>query len=447
MARRVYLSFLGTSEYKPCTYEFDKQKIENVKFVQIATMRLFCQEWNTNDRAYIFVTDQAKKANWLDDGHKDRETGEIIKCEGLSTCIEKEEFNFEIEPVKIPFGVNEDEIWEIFQTVFDCLKQGDEIIFDITHSFRSIPMLAIVVLNYAKVVKKVKLSGIYYGAFEARDKNNVAPILDLTAFDELLAWSQAIDRFLDAGDAGLLSKLAVENVKAFKKIIKRSDKAEDNIKNISKALKKFTEIIATCRGMKITEQASKINNTLINFDDIETIRIKPFQPLIDSIKEQMKPFGKNEILDGVQAAKWCLEHNMIQQGLTILQEIIVCYLLLKIGVSVDNKLHREIASKAINILFYETEEERWDQKAKQHANLTQKYCNVCKSEIELVKKYVVLTDFRNDMNHAGYRPNPKPPETFVTILEELIPWAIDYFGHHRINTDNLETTTQNGKQK
>ena len=152
-------------------------------------------------------------------------------------------------------------------------------------------------------------------------------------------------------------------------------------------------------------------------------------------------------MDGVQAAKWCLEHNMIQQGLTILQEIIVCYLLLKIGVSVDNILHREIASKAINILYNETEEEKWDQKAKQHANLTRKYCNVCKSERELVKKYVVLTDFRNDMNHAGYRPNPKPPETFVTKLEELIPWAIDYFGHHRINTDNLETTTQNGKQK
>jgi len=423
---RVYLSFLGTSNYQPCTYSFDDCNVENVRFIQIATMRLYCKDWNADDRGYIFVTDQAEKTNWQNDGHKDWDTKEVIPCMGLNDCIKKEKLNFTIERVEIKDGGNEDEIWEIFQDVFNCLQEGDEVIFDITHSFRSIPMLAIVVLNYAKVLKKIKLRGIYYGAYEAR-VDNVAPILDLTAFDELLVWSQAIDRFLDAGDAGLLAKLAVKNVNDFKKIIRRSDKAEDTIKKIAEELSAFTDIISTCRGLKISSKAKEIKYYLKHFEDIKNIRIKPFQPLIASIDKQMEPFGKNAILDGIQAAKWCLEHNLIQQGFTILQEIIISYFILKKGESIDSKLHRMIASKAINIMFYAIEEQKWDPKTKKYAELTRKYCDLCKSEKELVEKYAALSDFRNDLNHAGHRDNPKPPKSFVETLEKLIPWSMNYF--------------------
>lgn len=74
--------------------------------------------------------------------------------------------------------------------VYDQLKSDDEIVFDFTHAFRSIPMVAIVILNYTKVMKDIRTNGIYYGAFEVLETISEArgllpeerrvPVLDLT---------------------------------------------------------------------------------------------------------------------------------------------------------------------------------------------------------------------------------------------------------------------------
>lgn len=48
--------------------------------------------------------------------------------------------------------------------------EGDEIIFDITHSFRSIPMLAITIMNYAKVLKNCKLKEVYAEKWSGSEK-------------------------------------------------------------------------------------------------------------------------------------------------------------------------------------------------------------------------------------------------------------------------------------
>jgi hypothetical protein len=112
-------------------------------------------------------------------------------------------------------------------------------------------MLAIVILNYAKTMKNVSLSGIYYGAFEvlgnpyeARElpqEKRRAPILDLTAFDQLMEWSFAIDRFLGAGDAVNLRKLAEKDLG---KVLHGAKNQEHSdaviIKNIGKKLETFS---------------------------------------------------------------------------------------------------------------------------------------------------------------------------------------------------------------
>ena len=163
---KVYISFLGTNDYLPCTYFKDSREMENVRFVQQATLEFFCRRWTGKDRIIIFSTEGAFRRNWLDDGHKDKDTGGIKKCIGLNNCIKKLNLLPVLKRVSIPEGKSEQEIWDIFQIVFEDLKPEDEVIFDITHAFRSIPMLAIVILNYSKVMKNITIGGIYYGAFE-----------------------------------------------------------------------------------------------------------------------------------------------------------------------------------------------------------------------------------------------------------------------------------------
>ena len=72
-----------------------------------------------------------------------------------------------IIPVNIPDGLKQNEIWEIFDKIVENIDAGDEIYFDMTHSFRFLPMLAITVLNYSRVIKKK----INQGAAGKRDNS------------------------------------------------------------------------------------------------------------------------------------------------------------------------------------------------------------------------------------------------------------------------------------
>jgi CRISPR-associated DxTHG motif protein len=46
-----------------------------------------------------------------------------------------------VEWVDIPEGRSEQELWEIFDRVASAVDEGDTILLDITHAFRSIPMI------------------------------------------------------------------------------------------------------------------------------------------------------------------------------------------------------------------------------------------------------------------------------------------------------------------
>ena len=439
---RVYISFLGTNDYLPCTYFHDEKKLQNIRFVQEATLHFFCDKWDINDRILIFTTNESYQANWLNDGHKDRKTGNMKKCNGLKYCIEKSKLQAEVQQVSIPKGQSEQEIWEIFQIVYDRLKPGDEVIFDITHAFRSIPMLAIVILNYAKTMKNVTLSGIYYGAFEVlgsyyeaeklSPEKRQAPILDLTAFDQLMEWSIAIDRFTGSGDARLINRLAHQSVKNRLANSNGRDKTAATMRNIAKNLTDFSKAMATCRGRDISVIAGKLKE---NVSWLETTEIvQPFKPVFERIKEQFDKFhGNNPVLDGIQAAKWCIEHNLIQQGYTILQETLISYFVVEGGKNKKDKKYREIASQAVKIFLEEINKDKWKKPAADNHQITQKFLDLYEGKKELIKIFRNLSNDRNDLNHAGQNDSPMKPDKFneklksyIKDIENIIPTGIIY---------------------
>ena len=413
--------------------------MQNIRFVQEATLHMFCSEWDKNDRILIFTTDGAYQANWLDDGHKDRDTGKIKKCMGLKRCIEKLNLQAKVQKKSIPDGKSEREIWEIFQIVYDELKSGDEVIFDITHAFRSIPMLAIVILNYAKTMKNVLLSGIYYGAFEvlgnpyeARElpqEKRRAPILDLTAFDQLMEWSFAIDRFLGAGDAVNLRKLAEKDLG---KVLHGAKNQEHSdaviIKNIGKKLETFTKSVSTCRGPEISKSALYLKNEINKCQNLNLLEV--FKPLFNRIKEKIEPFTGDMVSDGIQAAKWCLEHNLIQQGFTILQEILITHFLIIAGEKPRNKKKRELTSQAITISSRKIEDKDWLKPASENRPFIKKMLKLIKQDKDAATVIDKLRPFRNDLNHAAFidiKFEPKSADSFGNKLRDEVANIESFF--------------------
>jgi CRISPR-associated Csx2 family protein len=113
----------------------------------------------------IFLTDEAFRKNWENDGYGMRKDGST-DCKGLRQCLEELSLSVPLKQVRIQDGKSEAEIWDIFNQVYSILECEDRVTMDITHAFRSIPMLAIVLLNYARALKQISISGIHYGAFE-----------------------------------------------------------------------------------------------------------------------------------------------------------------------------------------------------------------------------------------------------------------------------------------
>ena len=98
----------------------------------------------------------------------------------------------DMQSVDIPDGRNDEELWTIFQSVVDAVEPEEQLIFDITHGFRSLPFLSFLAVTYLRVVKHIQLKGVYYGNFEARDQSvtpNRTPVIDLTPFVDLLDWT------------------------------------------------------------------------------------------------------------------------------------------------------------------------------------------------------------------------------------------------------------------
>ena len=65
MARRVFISVLGTGFYKKCRYCKDTFISSETRFIQQALMEYHnIKSWNGSDRIFILLTDKAKSENW-----------------------------------------------------------------------------------------------------------------------------------------------------------------------------------------------------------------------------------------------------------------------------------------------------------------------------------------------------------------------------------------------
>ena len=440
MPRKILISFLGTNNYVPANYYLGDQshKVDNVRFIQEAILELICNDWTENDVVKVFLTDEAEKNNWVDNGHLDRDK-KVIECEGLKSRLDayavhhKSKIRF--EPIlNVPTGITETDVWDVFDAIYEQLEEKDEVYFDITHSFRSIPMLCMVLLNYAKYLKNITVKGIYYGAFEVlgpawlveknmaiEDRN--APIVDVTRFSMLQDWSIAAGDFATYGNADRLQEISSDVLKPFLAEAKGQDKSLLALNRTIKNTKKFAENIQTCRGKLIIENgaAKQIIEDLSNVK-ADAIAIRPIVPLLSAIKSALSDFGNGPgTQNGYAAAKWCLKNNLIQQGLTILEETIISEVCEELELDLQDKSIRTLISSAIYLIKNKKDEEKWDVKSDAELNFIKMVKEKSSTANDKAKSFGDIQEFRNDINHNGMRKKSAGPDKFIKCLERNLP--------------------------
>ncbi|MFI3297957.1 MAG: TIGR02221 family CRISPR-associated protein [bacterium] len=419
MARKVFISFLGFSNYGESSYVYGTYKSKNVRYVQEATLDYLIkkEQWTNEDVSYILLTKGAEAANWVDNGHKDRTTREVIKQTGLESQLQAMNLPLEVKPIKnLPDGNNEEEIWKIFSRVFQEIKEDDELYFDITHGFRYLPMLTIVLGNYLKFLRNVTIKHISYGNYEGRNKvANESPIIDLLPFSSLQDWTYAAAQFLNRGDVSSLVELSKNELKPLLQDAKGKD---ENLNNFRKFITSLETVIMErnfCRGIEIVESKG-LNELQEITSNLKHSVVPQMAPIVEKIKDSFDEFSPTEnVMNGFAAAKWCVKNSLYQQAITILQENIITLLCFKENLN----WHLEVQREIINIAFFavcdnkQNNEVIWNLKKMDKAEEEEKenYRKLIRKAIEnpilneLAPLHIRIKDIRNDFNHSGMRIN------------------------------------------
>ena len=455
MARKVFISFLGYSNYGSCCYFKDGFTSENTRYIQVATLEYLqsIEKWTENDVAYILLTKGAKDKNWENDGHLDFQTHKIIIQPGLRDCLAAKNFPFCIKTVEgLPDGNNEEEIFAIFDRVFEVLEPEDELFFDVTHGFRYLPMLVLVLANYSKFLKNIKVKAITYGNYEARTKTEEtdglkpifrAPVVDLLPLSLIQNWTYAAADYLRNGKSDRFVELAVDYRSSIFQGVRDGDKANAKlIESIAKNLKLTTEDFQTCRGPEILDgkHVTKLKNDLSNLNDTS---IKPLIPLAKELVNAFKPFNskdeeseKLQFKNGIEAAKWCFNNKLYQQAAVILQENIVSFFCHQYHLDIVNVEERKLVNMAF-IFAASLNSKSTTEEQKNEINRTIDNTPVLQTLMSdpliidktLYDAFGILTTERNDINHNGMRKGPHS----VKKISENIKKAIDIFSEQFAN--------------
>ena len=213
--------------------------------------------------------------------------------------------------ILIKYGINNEETQENINTVLGIeqeLNERDEVIVDITHSFRSLPILIMNLLIYLQTVskKKINISHVYYGMLEVNRELGHAPVAELSSMLDISKWITGAYAFENFGNAYQIADLI-----------------ESENKDVSERLRRFSNLM-NLNHLGLLK--SEINS-------LKAIRNTTYRTLIPSliitpiVNRFIAQFENIRTLSLFQLrlAKWQFEHHNYTAAYISVIESIITY--------------------------------------------------------------------------------------------------------------------------
>jgi len=352
---KILISFLGTGavsqksgqalrEYRKAKYAIDGKMAGESPFVSSVLMdyyqydgliligtvksmweevyRYFSKKNNIdfNEDTYFKIADQIEKSNHTTP-YQDLDLQPVIKVlKGQSNAV------------VIPYGLNHKEQVEIFSQIAKALHQiqsGDEIILDVTHSFRSLPLFTTTIINYIHSLtdKNLTFSKIYYGMLDAMSEfEGIAPIIDISTTLDLQKWTTAAYSFKEYGKGQLLADLL--------------DGEEGKIIQI------FSDAVNL-------NYLSEIQQKLANFHQLAQKGFRNefaqwvIPQVLESFTKRLNKAGTTQHLFQYELSVWHREKQNYGSAYIVFVEGVITYICEKAKVDWKSKVNRENAKNVI----------------------------------------------------------------------------------------------------
>ncbi|MBQ5692237.1 MAG: TIGR02221 family CRISPR-associated protein [Alistipes sp.] len=332
---KVLISFLGTGQhtddrkYREARYQFDSGDQVATSFVSLA-IKQHC----TVDKIFLIGTAHSM---WEEvyrafatpttfDSNLHANLGVAIDDFTAHTPLDAlDDYRDVIESamgggskmVIVKYGLNEEEIAEnasIILSLEEHLQNGDELIVDVTHSFRSLPLYILNLLIYLKNVsdKRINISHIYYGMLDyMRENQGIAPVVDLIPLLKLNDWITAAHNFSKFGNGYKIAELLRDEGD---EVAATAVKNFSDVKNLNHLVAMQQQYNALTRYSKTNENWSVIANAVVP-KVIERFRKKTF------VEQENNAYSTSDFQFNI--AKWHYEHLNFFAAYTNLSEAVV----------------------------------------------------------------------------------------------------------------------------
>ena len=194
---KIFVSFLGTGSpgktpgYDRVVYSINESRIPT-EFAQRAIIEHHGAA--SFDRIHLLMTPESK------DKHLN-----LLQAELLSIGVRPESIH---EDASITTSMVASDQWRWFERLLDIIRDDDEVIFDFTHGFRSVPIIFSTAIGFLQKARNFSLRHVYYGC--KFDNSEQGEIVDMVRFYRINDWADGVSRLIETADASKLARLATE---------------------------------------------------------------------------------------------------------------------------------------------------------------------------------------------------------------------------------------------
>lgn len=407
------IGFLGTGNYQETEYVYRQRSCRTRLFP--AALLYLCTEVRS---LRVLATEKARQI-WE---HELTREIERLRTPDQSWSL-----------VLIPEGRSEDELWTLFDTLVAQVKEGEALLLDITHGFRSLPLIAAVATAYLRVAKDVRLHGLLYGAYEARDAADRAPVFDLTPLAALLDWTAAADLFHRTGNAEPLADLLEETQNTLYRSQRGGTDLPTRLKSAAATLRGLSRALRLLRVREAMERAARLTRDLAS--DVVAAEsgrwAKPFAAVLDQARHVAEPLAPadravdpaGELAAQREMIRWYLDKGWDVEAVLLAREWLISVQAYRAGRQLLEG--REVVEDAIEAAA----RARRSSQAVEHpvpmvgasamAAAAPQSSSPFAVDPEIVEAWNWLHDLRNDLAHCGMRPDPRPTERVQQAMAEL----------------------------
>ena len=231
--------------------------------------------------------------------------------------------------VLVKYGITPEELEEnasIILGIEKYINRGDEILVDITHSFRSLPLYIMNLLVYLKNVshKNISITHITYGMLDVIREMSYAPVVELNEIMDINDWIIGAYSLSEFGNGYKVSDLL----------------EAQNRKDISQRLRNFSDVMNLNHLGGIRNQIGNMSSMKNTEFDALSARLIP--PIVQDFTKKF-PYQSEPYFFQFRVAQWHFLHKNYASSYLALQEAMITNICQIVDTNYNNKEDREEA--------------------------------------------------------------------------------------------------------